>query len=535
LWCSEYESILETLGGIKELDAKFEDKVIVNTVSQFTGRGVGKSKTVSDDITACRKLVIGAKEFRYVSWNDKLELVKKYIDENKKRPGTSSKDPQTKSLGSWISTQITNYKKIENIMADPTIYSTWEIFINNPVYSEYFLDNYTIWNNNFNELKNYLATNKKRPTSASKYPRTKALGRWLENQLKHYRKKVYIMVDPSIYSKWELFINNSEYSEYFIDKKTIWNNKLCDLKIYMNTYNKRPSVASKDKQIKSLAKWLSHQIANYSNKKDIMSDPTIYSIWELFITDTNYSKYFIDNKEYWNNTFAELKIYLDKNKKRPSAENKDKRIKFLGIWLINQTINYKKKTQIMSDITIYSIWEKFIINPAYSEYFIDNYTSWNTKFSELKTYLDTYKMKPSSYSKDTKIINLRRWLTTQITNYSKKKDIMSDPAVNSVWKLFIENPAYSEYFIDNITAWNNKLAELKNYLAINKERPRITNENPKTKNLSKWLQRQITNYSKKTQIMKETTIYAQFTDFINHPNYKQYFNLIPDKNTPTNN
>ena len=528
LWCSEYESILETLGGIKELDAKFEDKVIVNNVSQFTGRGVGKSKTVSDDITACRKLVIGAKEFKYVSWNDKLELVKKYIDENKQRPNSNSKDTQTKSLGSWISNQITNYKKKECIMSSPTIYSTWELFINNPIYSVYFLDNNTVWNNRLDDLKLYLDKNKKRPSENSKDPTIKFLGRWILSQMRNYKKKEQNMKDSTIYLTWETFINNPLYSVYFLDNNTAWNNTFTELKAYLDTHKIRPSVDSKDPKTKSLGKWFWNQTTKYRKKKQIMSDSTIYSTWEQFINNPEYTKYFFDNNTIWNNTLVELKTYLDINKMRPDKASEDPNIKTLGLWLQTQISHYRKKIQIMGDPTIYSAWETFINNPEYAEYFYDNKTAWNIRLNELKSYLDINKKRPLGTSEDKKTKSLGIWVSTQITTYTKKVKIMKDATIYSAWELFVNNLEYSEYFIDINTAWNNKLDELKTYLDTNKMRPSNRSKEPNTKALGQWFLRQINNYNKKTQAMKDTNIYSQFTTFMNHPDYKQYFNITPN-------
>jgi len=369
LWCSEYESILETLGGIKELDAKFEDKVIVNTVSQFTGRGAVKSKTVSDDITACRKLVIGAKEFRYVSWNEKLAQLKAYLDENKKRPSENSKDPTIKFLGHWLLAQMRNYKQKAQNMKDSTINLTWELFINNPAYSVYFLDNNTIWNNTFIELKAYLDTYGNRPSVDSKDPKTKSLGKWFWNQTTKYRKKTQIMSDSTIYSTWELFMNNPVYSKYFYDSNTVWNNTLVELKAYLDTNKKRPDKASKDTNIKTLGLWLQTQISYYKKKIQTMSNPTIYSAWETFINNPLYAEYFYDNKTAWNNKLNALKSYLDSNKKRPLGTSKDKKTKSLGIWISTQITNYTKKTKIMKDATIYSQFTTFINHSDYKQYF----------------------------------------------------------------------------------------------------------------------------------------------------------------------
>jgi superfamily II DNA or RNA helicase len=525
LWCSEYESILETLGGIKEIDEGFADKVIVNSVSQFTESKNFKSrpKAVCDDIAECRKLVIGAREFRIVSWYEKLELVKKYIDENNKRPNKRDKDLRIKILGAWISTQITNYSRQAKIMSYQTMSATWKAFITSPQYSEYFLDNKAAWNNTLAELKTYLDTNKKRPNSMDKDPKIKTLAIWIQNQNRNYAKKKDIMKDPNIYSTWTSFITDMAYSEYFLDNNTIWNNKLSELKTYIDTNNKMPSKRDTNSKNKTLGIWLGRQTKNYAKKKDIMKDPNIYSTWTSFITDMAYSEYFLDNNTIWNNKLSELKTYLDTNKKRPSQTSKDPKIKTLGIWVLNQTRNYSKKINIMKDPTIYERWTEFIYSPQYSVYFVDNNTAWNNSLSELKTYIDMNKIRPSQTSKDPKIKTLGLWCSTQITNYNSKRDIMKNITVYSTWNDFITSAEYSEFFLDNNTVWNNNLSELKTYLDTNKKRPIQQSKDPKIKTLGQWVSAQTTNYNKKKKLMKDPEIYSAWSEFITNPVYSEYF------------
>jgi hypothetical protein len=72
------------------------------------------------------------------NWNYKLEQVKTYIDENEKRPSSSNKNEQIKILGSWLDTQVTNYKKNKKIMKDEKIRNKWFHFINHEKYRQYF-------------------------------------------------------------------------------------------------------------------------------------------------------------------------------------------------------------------------------------------------------------------------------------------------------------------------------------------------------------------------------------------------------------
>jgi HKD family nuclease len=71
-------------------------------------------------------------------WDIKLEEVKKYIDDNKKKPAEKSKDKIIKQLGSWISRQQNIYAKEQYIMKDENIRNRWKQFIEDPKYKQYF-------------------------------------------------------------------------------------------------------------------------------------------------------------------------------------------------------------------------------------------------------------------------------------------------------------------------------------------------------------------------------------------------------------
>jgi hypothetical protein len=72
-------------------------------------------------------------------WYDNLEKVKEFIDTENKRPSSTSKIQDEKSLGSWICNQLTKYNKQTGIMKDEKIYECWKKFISNKKYKEYFM------------------------------------------------------------------------------------------------------------------------------------------------------------------------------------------------------------------------------------------------------------------------------------------------------------------------------------------------------------------------------------------------------------
>ena len=302
-------------------------------------------------------------------WQSNLNLVKKYIDENNKRPSEVDKNKDTKKLANWISNQQQKYKLKEQIMKNPDIYSKWIEFINSEKYKNYFVSNIEEWQSSLNLIKKYIDENNKTPSKSNKNKNIRALGIWISNQQTHYKSKEHIMKNPDIYSKWTEFITSEKYKNYFVSNEDEWYSSLNLTKKYIDENNKRPSKVDKNKDIKTLEIWLSNQQRNYKSKEYIMKNLDIYSIWTKFITSEKYKKYFMSNDEEWQSNLNLIKKYIDKNNKRPSAHDKNKDIKKLGKWLSTQQGNYKSKEQIMKNPDIYDKWTVFINDPQYSPYF----------------------------------------------------------------------------------------------------------------------------------------------------------------------
>jgi hypothetical protein len=381
IWCDEYSEILETLSGIKEYDIFFKDKIKVNEIGFY-------KRELKDDLEKDNKLVkdyiMGIKEFKYISWDDKLELVKKYIDENHKRPNRRDINATIGQMGIWIVNQQKNYKKKDKIMKHSSIYDKWTNFIEE--YKEYFMSNEEGWYNNLEQVKKYIDENHKRPSSRDNNKEIKKLGNWLSNQQNNYIDKKQIMKNNSIYLKWTEFISDIKYKIYFMTNIEIWYINFKKIKLYIDEYNKRPSKHSNNNNIKKLGYWISDNIKYYKNKKQIMKFEEIYNKWTQFINNPTYMIFFntslnekikkneniiINNKNIniWCNNLKQLKEYITKNKKRPSSESIDKVIKSIGKWSIRQKINYNSKINIMKNQEIYDKWTDFINDPLYKDYF----------------------------------------------------------------------------------------------------------------------------------------------------------------------
>lgn len=364
IWCDEYDKILETLSGIKEYDIMFKDKIKVNSIGFFVK---GEKKKNETEVELVEKYIMGVKEFRIVGWEERLEMVKKYIDENGKRPSPHDKNKDIKALGGWVSHQQENYKSKDYNMKNTDIYDKWTEFITSEKYKEYFISNEKEWERNLILLKKYIDKYNKIPSSGKKNKDIKKLCSWLSLQKLRYKSKDRIMKNSVIYNKWTEFITSKKYEKYFITNEDEWQNILSLIKKYIDENDKTPSRESNNKDIKKLSIWVSTQKHNYKFKNCNMKNPEIYNKWTEFISCEKYKIYFMPSEECWNNNLDTLKKYLDKYNKRPSGFNEETKI--INRWVNNQITNYRKKQHIMKDHEIYNKWTNLITDPQYKHYF----------------------------------------------------------------------------------------------------------------------------------------------------------------------
>ena len=458
-------------------------------------------------------------------WYNTLKKVKQFIDKNNKRPKQQSKIKEEKTLGRWLSTQITNYQKKSCIMKEKEIYDSWTKFINDEKYKEYFLSNEEVWYNNLEKVKQFIDENIRTPINGCQNKEEKIIASWISLQIKNYKKKTYIMKDKEIYNAWTEFINDEKYREYFLSNEEAWHDNLEKVKQFMNENDKRPSDYSKNQEEKTLGSWIGTQNKNYQKKTYIMKEKKIYDAWTEFINDEKYIQYFLSNEEVWYDNLEKVKQFMDENNKRPSSESKIKEEKTLGTWIGNQKQNYQKKKEIMKEKKeFYDAWTKFINNEKYKEYFMSNEEVWYNNFEKVKQFINENEKRPSDHSKNEEEKKLGSWIGTQNQKYKKKKEIMKEKEIYDAWTEFINDEKYREYFLSNDEAWYNNLKKVKLFMNENDKRPSSTSKNKEEKILASWIGTQTQSYKKKRYIMKETEFYDAWTNFITEPKYSIYLN-----------
>jgi superfamily II DNA or RNA helicase len=308
----------------------------------------------------------------------------------------------------------------------------------------------------------------------------------------------------------------------------IWMNKLENVKKYIDINNKRPSKHDKDKDIKILGIWISHQQQNYKNKEHIMKNEEIYNKWTEFINDSKYIKYFQSNEDSWYDSLNQVIQYIDINNKRPLTRDKDKDIKILGKWIGSQQQNYKNKEHIMKNEEIYNKWTEFINDSKYIKYFQSNEDSWYDSLNQVIQYIDINNKRPSDCDKDKNIKILGKWIGTQQQNYKNNEFIMKNEEIYNKLTEFINDSKYIKYFQSNEDSWYDSLNQVIQYIDINNKRPSMTDKNKDIKILGQWIGSQQQNYKNKERIMKNEEIYNKWTEFINDSKYIKYFQSNED-------
>ena len=211
IWCDEYEEILETLSSIKEYDIMFKDKIKLNSTNFYNSQNELDIKIINEDIQILNNYIIGIKEFKLLTWNEKIKMVEDYIIENDKLPSSKSKDKKIKQLGIWLSYQKTNYKNNQQIMKNEDIRKHWEEFI--VKYSKLFKSNEENWYENLIKVEDYIIENDKLPSRIDKDKNIQYLGRWLSNQKIIYKNNQKIMKNEEIRKQWIEFMD--KYKQYF--------------------------------------------------------------------------------------------------------------------------------------------------------------------------------------------------------------------------------------------------------------------------------------------------------------------------------
>jgi superfamily II DNA or RNA helicase len=445
------------------------------------------------------------------TWYENFHNLKSFIDTNKKRPVTKSKNEIEKKNGCWLANQNKNYKDKKQSMKDIKKYNLWTTFLED--YKEYVKDFNDIWYETFQELKSFIDVNKRKPMIESKNNIEDKLAHWISNQRTNYKKKEGSMKDEVRYNLWTKFVE--EYKEYLRTDDEQWYDTFEKLKIFIDKYEKRPVSKSTNEIEKKLGIWFITHNRNYNRKINSMKDEIKYNLWTIFLE--KYNEYFQTDDDNWYKHFDELKIFINKYNTKPTKESTIELAKQNAAWMNSQIHKYKVKEGGMKDEKIYNLWTEFV--EEYKEYLKTYDETWYENFHNLKTFIDKYEKRPVKESKNEIEKNVGHWLSNQISNYKKKEGGMKDKIKYNLWTEFAEE--YKEYLKTDDETWYENFQELKTFIDTNEKKPSKESKNESEQKILQWLYNQTSSYNKKEGRMKDEVRYNLWTDFLEE--YNKYF------------
>jgi len=376
-----------------------------------------------------------------------------------------------------------------------------------------------IWTLILEDLKKYIHKNHKKPSTYDKNINIVRLSRWYGTQTRNYNLK--IMKDQNRIKQWELFL--LKYNDYLKNNKDNWNEIYQKVINYIEENDKKPSPTNENKNIKFLGDWIMNQNRNYDNKEKIMRDDEIYNKWKLFLE--KYKKYFSSYEDDWIEIFKNVKKFTDNNKRLPEITGKNKIEKTYGLWISRNKKNYINKERLMKNQIIYKMWNDFINDTKYKEYFNSNEDIWLNNYNKLLNFIEENKCRPNGNSKIDDEKTLAYWVGTQKKNYDNKRNIMQNIEIYNIWNSLLIK--HKKHFLTDEENWDYHLDQVKKYIDENKKRPSSEDKNLEVKTLGGWILNQQNSYKNNIKLLnleKYSEIRKKWEQFISHNDYKIYFN-----------
>jgi superfamily II DNA or RNA helicase len=339
LWTEDYHEIINNLQMLKENDLNFSSKIKMIESNYDEELNNVNIKNKEKELNIAFRDFINVKCLSYEElWEHKYNNYLKFIFENKRVP-INNNDIE-KVMVFWYCVQNKNFKEKVGLFKKDNIYNKWLYLQEN--FSEYLNDNKNRWLNKFYILKNYVEKNKKIPSKTE----NSSINYWVNEQNKKYKNN---KIRHDCVEIWINFYN--ENLDLFKNMKTInelldeqWYIKLNKVKIYIKTYNTKPSASKENKKnnhnLYLLARWLNKQNTNYNQNINNMSNENNRLVWSIFINE--FSNQFLDKLSLWEIKLKKVIDYIELYGKRPPSNDPSENVKKLAYWINVQNGNYKK-------------------------------------------------------------------------------------------------------------------------------------------------------------------------------------------------
>jgi hypothetical protein len=202
-------------------------------------------------------------------------------------------------------------------------------------------------------------------------------------------------------------------------KNNNWEQRLQQLKSYIEVHGKMPSSESADQRTKQLGIWNLNQKQNYKNNRYDMTNDAIRKIWEEFVKENSSLYRTRENK--WMDHLNSLELYIQEHNKLPSEDAKaDEKTRKLAKWWSEQKYKYNTKSCILQYQKFRDIWSDF--TSKHSDLFLTKDEAWKRRLIEAEKFIIEHNALPVLSDNNENIQSLAKWLYRQKDNYLKNKN-----------------------------------------------------------------------------------------------------------------
>ncbi len=253
------------------------------------------------------------------NWQKHFIELTDFLNKHKTYPKERSKNKDETFLSMWVSNQKVSYKNKnlqENRASQLESLPNWMWYVHE--------EN---WGKNFMLLICFIDENKRYPRSYSNNEEEAFLGRWIRTQKTSYKK---FNIESEKITQLE-----SLAGWMWDAREETWDKNFRNIRYFLGRNERYPKERSKNKDEKSLGKWIAAQRVAYNKSnldKERVDQLESLAGWMWDVIE-----------EAWEKNFRNLLEFIDKNKVYPRSSSKNLRERFLARWFLKQRKEYKNK------------------------------------------------------------------------------------------------------------------------------------------------------------------------------------------------
>jgi hypothetical protein len=256
-------------------------------------------------------------------WKENHMKMCEFVISNKKSPLSTSKKPEEKRLGSWVSNQKRKYDPqgsefSEHIMKNQEIWKLWFETLADSRFSEALADPAQRWKNKHYQMCKFIETNCRSPSPHSKLHYEKILGCWISTQKTNYdengseHSRCIMKTTPETWQLWTDTLASPKYNKHLVfDLVENWKNNHKNVCEYIEKNGRAPSTIAKNSDDKKMGVWVSTQKDKYDANgskmsKGIMKNDELWQLWVETLANPKYSEALSDPVQIWKNSHKKI-------------------------------------------------------------------------------------------------------------------------------------------------------------------------------------------------------------------------------------